>query len=61
MDTAGGGAAAMAATDLDEGMAEGWGEDAALVIDEGNCSCGLACYSKRFALRSPHDSPGNCL
>lgn len=26
----------MAVTDMDEGAAEGWGEDAALVIDEGN-------------------------
>ena len=33
---AGGGAAAMAVTDMDEGAAEGWGEDADLVIDEGN-------------------------
>lgn len=33
---AGGGAAAMAVTDMDESAAEGWGEDAALVIDEGN-------------------------
>ncbi|XP_015747725.1 PREDICTED: coatomer subunit alpha-like [Acropora digitifera] len=31
---AGGGAAAMAVTDMDEGAAEGWGEDADLVIDE---------------------------
>jgi len=34
--TAGGGAAAaMVAADMDEGAGEGWGEDAALVIDEG--------------------------
>lgn len=33
--TGGGGAAAMVAADLDEGAGEGWGEDAALVIDEG--------------------------
>jgi len=34
--TAGGGAAAaMVASDMDEGAGEGWGEDAALVIDEG--------------------------
>ena len=26
----------MAVTDMDEGVAEGWGEDADLVIDEGN-------------------------
>lgn len=28
-------AAAMVAADVDEGAGEGWGEDAALVIDEG--------------------------
>ena len=28
-------AAAMVAADIDEGAGEGWGEDAALVIDEG--------------------------
>lgn len=26
----------MAVTDMDEGAAEGWGEDADLIIDEGN-------------------------
>ena len=33
--TGGSAAAAMVAADIDEGAGEGWGEDAALVIDEG--------------------------
>ena len=35
MTGGGGAAAAMVAADMDEGAGEGWGEDAALVIDEG--------------------------
>lgn len=34
----GGAAAAMVAADMDEGAGEGWGEDEALVIDEGTCT-----------------------
>lgn len=35
LTVAGDRAAAMVAADIDEGAGEGWGEDAALVIDEG--------------------------